>query len=258
MGGKLIIFLMIIIVCHSADSPIHFLKPCWLCYTTACIGWHNYNINIATMLLQHWIIFCVKAPPSPYALSEKLLLCSQSFNKKPSSKSQKLQSTGMDSCFTLHQAQSRPSYTGNQVCSSTQTPRFQGGHATREAQGKQCPPPPSTRWLQISKPNFTATWKKHCYKRLSLTLDPWGSCEATLEEEGGGPGLSFSSGRHIWGGSQQGGWDPTLGQRVTGGSAQGLAGGLGDGQEPWLSKLAVLAFHWNTHKQARYDWNKSF
>lgn len=35
---------------------------------------------------------------------------------------------------------------------------------------------------------------------------------------------------------------------ITGGSAQGLAGGRGEGQEPWLSKLAVLAFHCRTHK----------
>lgn len=35
---------------------------------------------------------------------------------------------------------------------------------------------------------------------------------------------------------------------VTGGSAQGLAGGRGEGQEPWLSKLAVLAFHCRTHR----------
>lgn len=29
----------------------------------------------------------------------------------------------------------------------------------------------------------------------------------------------------------------------TSGSDQGLAGGLGEGQDPWLSKLAVLVFH---------------
>lgn len=36
---------------------------------------------------------------------------------------------------------------------------------------------------------------------------------------------------------------PPLGCGVSAGAAQGLAGGLGEGQEPWLSKLAVLAFH---------------
>lgn len=44
---------------------------------------------------------------------------------------------------------------------------------------------------------------------------------------------------------------------VTCGSFQGLAGALGEGQEPWLSKLAVLVFHWkreNRHKmQQRFE-----
>lgn len=30
-------------------------------------------------------------------------------------------------------------------------------------------------------------------------------------------------------------------------AAQGLAGGLGEGQEPWESKLAVLVFHCGGH-----------
>lgn len=47
---------------------------------------------------------------------------------------------------------------------------------------------------------------------------------------------------------QQEGGNPLLGWWVTGGSVQGLAGGLGEGQEPWLSKLAVLAFHCRTHR----------
>lgn len=47
---------------------------------------------------------------------------------------------------------------------------------------------------------------------------------------------------------QQEGGNPLLGCWVTGGSAQGLAGGRGEGQEPWLSKLAVLAFHCRTHR----------
>lgn len=31
--------------------------------------------------------------------------------------------------------------------------------------------------------------------------------------------------------------------RWAAGAAQGLEGGLGEGQDPWESKLAVLAFH---------------
>lgn len=37
--------------------------------------------------------------------------------------------------------------------------------------------------------------------------------------------------------------DAEPGVYLTYGSDQGLAGGLGEGQDPWLSKLAVLAFH---------------
>lgn len=46
---------------------------------------------------------------------------------------------------------------------------------------------------------------------------------------------------------------PPLGCGVSARAAQGLAGGLGEGQEPWLSKLAVLAFHCRRQGQQETD-----
>ncbi len=64
-------------------------------------------------------------------------------------------------------------------------------------------------------------------------------------------GSCFSSIRQTGSGSAGGRKLPSGGCWVTGGPAQGLAGGRGEGQEPWLSKLAVLAFHCRTcrHKE---------
>lgn len=67
-------------------------------------------------------------------------------------------------------------------------------------------------------------------------------------EKGETVGLCFSSSTQT-GSESGGGRKPLLGCWVTGSSSQGLAGGLGEGQEPWLSKLAVLAFHCGTKTQ---------
>lgn len=50
---------------------------------------------------------------------------------------------------------------------------------------------------------------------------------------------------------RSGGRDTPPPRWASAGAAQGLAGGLGEGHEPWLSKLAVLAFHCRTQGHRR-------
>ena len=118
------------------------------------------------------------------------------------------------------------------------------------------------------KPETLKPWKDealHTTSQLTVVRDQfWGECSGTrlegrrTEKEREREREREREGERQWGCvspqsdrqdvDQQEGGNPLLGCRVTGGSAQGLAGGRGEGQEPWLSKLAVLAFHCGTQR----------